>query len=176
MHNYRHSGIYGRKDESGRWKTSTPEQDATLLAEVERNTAASLKAIDNFPGHEQTVTNPLKAANLRSRRAIPREIHKEEHIEECLVFVVGNDDQDWKKVIFSDEVTFSITKEGPTFVYRHPGTRFDQRTSTIRARSGRVAVSCWGGFLVVEWAQSHWWKIQPAEMSTVAETPYGSLC
>ena len=72
------------------------------------------------------------------------EVHKEEHIEERLVFAVGNDDRDWKKVIFSDEVTFSTAKEGPTFVYRPPGTRFDHRYSAIRARSGRVSMSCWG--------------------------------
>ena len=87
------------------------------MAEVERNpfhTAASLKAAVNFPSHEQTVRNRFRAANLRSRRVILREVHKE-HIEERLVFAVGNDDEDWKKVIFSDKVTFSTTKEGTHF-------------------------------------------------------------
>ena len=48
--------------------------------EAERNpfhTAASLKAVVNFPVHEQTVINRLRAANLRPRRAIHREVHKE---------------------------------------------------------------------------------------------------
>ena len=96
------SGIFGRKAGSGRWKILTTEQDARLVAEVEWNlfhTTASLKAVVNFPGHEQTVRNHLRAANFRSRRAIPREVHKEEHIEERLGFAVGNDDRDWKKVI-----------------------------------------------------------------------------
>ena len=60
-------------------KISTPEQDARLVAEVERNpfyTAASVKAVVNFPGHEETVRNHLRAANLRSQCAIPREVHK----------------------------------------------------------------------------------------------------
>ena len=60
MQNYRRSGIFGRKAGTGKWKISTPEQDARLVAEVERNpfhTAASLKAVDHFPGHEQTVRN-----------------------------------------------------------------------------------------------------------------------
>ena len=111
------------------------------MAEVERNpfhTAATLKAVVNFPSHEQTMRNRLRAANLRSRRAIPREVHTEERF----VLVVGNDDRDWKKVIFSDEVTFSTVKEGPTFVYRPPGTRFDHRYSAIHARSGRVSMLC----------------------------------
>ena len=76
--------------------------------------------------------NRLKAANLRSRRAIPREFHKENvYIEECLVFVVGNGNRDWKKFVFSDEVTFSAAKEGSNFVYRPPGTRFDHRYSAF---------------------------------------------
>ena len=67
------------------------------MAEVEKSsfiTAASLKAVLNFPGYEQFVKNRLMAANLRSRRAISREVHKEEHIEECLGLAVGNDDRD----------------------------------------------------------------------------------
>ena len=60
------------------------KKDARLVAEVKRNpfhTAASLMTVVNFPGHEQTVRNCLRAANLSSRRDIPREVHKEEHIE-----------------------------------------------------------------------------------------------
>ena len=72
------------------------------------------------------------------------EVHKEEHIEERLVFAMGNSDPDWKKVIFSVEVTFSTTKEGPTFVYRSPGTRFDHRYTAISTQSGVASVSCWG--------------------------------
>ena len=73
------------------------------MAEVQRNPfhiAASLKAVLNFPVHEQAVRNRLRAANLRSRRAISREAHKEERLEERLVFAMGNDDRDWKKVFF----------------------------------------------------------------------------
>ena len=97
VQNYRRSGIFGQKAGHGRWKISTPEQDARLVAEVERNpfhTTASLKAVVNFPGYKQTVINHLWAANLRSGHAIPREVHKEEPIEERLVFVVVNDDRD----------------------------------------------------------------------------------
>ena len=97
VQNYQRSGNFGRKAGSGSWKISTPEQDARLVAEVERNpshTAASLKAVVNFPAQEQTVRNRSMAANLRSRRAILREVHMEEHIEERLVFAWGNDDQD----------------------------------------------------------------------------------
>ena len=48
-------------------------------------------------GSYQIVRNRLRAANLRSRRAIPKEVHNEEHIEERLVFEMRNGDRDWKK-------------------------------------------------------------------------------
>ncbi|KAJ4437460.1 hypothetical protein ANN_17604 [Periplaneta americana] len=98
VQNYQRSTIFGRKAGSGRRKISTPQQDARLVAELERNpyhTGATLKAV-NFPGHDQTMRNRLRAANLRSRRAIHREVHKEEHVEKRLVFAVGNGDRDWK--------------------------------------------------------------------------------
>ena len=97
VQNYQRSGNVGRKSGSGRWKISTLEQDDRLVAEVERHpvhTAASLKTVVNSPGHEQIVRNRLRSANLRSRRDIPRKVHKEEHIEERFVFAVGNDDRD----------------------------------------------------------------------------------
>ena len=116
MQNYQRLGSFGRKAGSGSWKISTPEQDARLVVEVERtpfHEAAILKAVVNFPGQERTVRNRLRAANLRSRRAIPREVHKEERIEERFVFAVGYDDRDWKKVIFPDEVTFLLHRKDP---------------------------------------------------------------
>ena len=42
------------------------------------------------------------------------------------------------------EVSFPIEREGPTFVYRRPGSRYDHKYSAILARSGRVSMSCWG--------------------------------
>ena len=95
--------------------------------------------------------NPLRAANLRSQRAIPREVHEEEHIEERLVFAVENDDRDWKKVFFSDEVTFSTTTQGPTFVYRSTGI---YSIPSFLAEVVEYLCRVRGGFLVVEWVQS----------------------
>ena len=71
VQNYQRSGNFGRKSGSGSWKISTPEPDARLVTEVERNafhTTASLKAVVYFPSHEQTVRNRLRTTNSRSRR------------------------------------------------------------------------------------------------------------
>ena len=127
-----------------------------LVAEVERNpfhNAASLKGAVNFPGHEPTVRNRLRGANLRQQRAIPREVHKEEHIEERLGLAVGNADRNWKKVYFFLTKSPFLLQRKNTLLYMALLSP-DTPLTAIRARSGRVSVSCWGGFFVVEWAQS----------------------
>ena len=86
------------------------------MAEVETNpfhTAAILKTLVNIPDHEKTVKNRLRAVNLRSRHAIPREVRKEEHIEERLVFAVGNGDRDCKRVFFLMKSPFLL--QGRTY-------------------------------------------------------------
>ena len=121
VQNYRRLGIFGHKAGSGRWKISTPEQDARLVAEVERNpfhTAATLKVAVNFPGHEQTVRNCLRGANLRYRRAIPREVRKEEHIEERLGLAEGNADRDCKKVFLFLTKSSLLLQRKDTLLYR----------------------------------------------------------
>ena len=161
MQNYRLSGNFGRKAGSGNWKISTPEQDARLVAEVDGN-----------PFH--TARNRLRATNLRSRRAINTEVHKEEHIEERLIFAMGNDDRDWKKGIFLTKSPFLVHRKDPLLyiVLLAPDSTTDIPPFVVEYLC-RVG----GGFLVVEWAQSlHSREIQPAEISTVAGTPYGSLC
>ena len=70
--------------------------------------------------------------------------HKEEHIEECLVFALGSE----KSNLFLCSHLYYY-KKGPTFVHRPPGIRFQPRYSAIRDSSGEVSVSCW------EWISRH---------------------
>ena len=62
-----------------------------------------------------------------------------------LEFAVENIiDHDWKKIIFSDEVTFSTANDGPRLVYRRGGQHFDPHFVASCACSGRYSVHCWG--------------------------------
>ena len=98
--------------------------------------------------------NILWAANLRSRRAIPREVHKEEYMEERLVFMVGNGDRDWEKVIFLTKSPFLLPREDTLLyiVLLAPDSTTDiplfvPEVVEYLCRVGK-------GFLVAEWAQS----------------------
>mgnify|MGYP003623790303 CR=1 FL=1 len=89
---------------------STPDQDARLVAEVERYpflSPAPLMANTGFPGHVQTVRNRLRSRRLRSRWALSKGILREEHSDERLVFAVEKTDFDWTRIIFSDGLFFT---------------------------------------------------------------------
>jgi len=48
----------GRRKGTGLWRVSSPAQDATLVAEAERNpffSARDLKAANGFPGQKDTI-------------------------------------------------------------------------------------------------------------------------
>ena len=49
---------------------------------------------------------------------------KSEHNDELLIFIMGNLDFDWTRLIFSDELRYSTSNEGPVFVYHTLGTRY----------------------------------------------------
>ena len=54
----------GRHKGTGLWHISSPAQDATLVAEAERNpffSAGDLKAATGFPGQKDTVISRLRA-------------------------------------------------------------------------------------------------------------------
>ena len=116
---------------------------------------------------------------MKSRLSNPREVHKEEHIEERLVFAVGNDDRDWKNVFFY-QVTFSTTKEGPTYIYIYIVLLAPYSTTDIAPFVPEaVEYLCRVGVDFTPWNEhnpSHSREIRPAEISTAAGTPYGFLC
>ena len=136
---YRKSHNLGRRPGSGRRHISTREEDAALVAETERDpfqSSVDLIQAVNFSGCPQTARNRLKEVGIHCHHAAVKEILNVEHRRRCLEFAVKNIiDHDWKKIIFSDEVTFSTANDGPHLVYRRGGHC---------ARSGRVSVHCWG--------------------------------
>ena len=102
----------------------------------------------------------------------------EEHIEELLVFAMGNVIGIGKKVFFFCLKSSVLLQRKDPLLYivlLAP----DSTTDTPPFVPEVVEYLCrvGDGFLVVEWVHpSHSREIQPAEISTVAGTLYGSLC
>ena len=107
---YRRDEQVGRRKGAGLWHVSNPAQDATLVAEAERNpffSARDLKAATGFPGQKDTIISRLRAAGLRARHAAVKELLTDEHKLHRLAFAESNVDHKWDRVIFSDESTFT---------------------------------------------------------------------
>ena len=116
LRKYRRDQQVGRRKGTGLWRVSCPDQDAALVAEVERNplfSARDLKAATGFTGQKDTIISRLRAAGLRARHATLKELITDEHKLYCLAFAESNVDCKWDRVIFTDESTFTSAKDGP---------------------------------------------------------------
>jgi len=147
LQKYRRDQQVGRRKGTGLWHVSSPAQDAALLAEAERYpffSARDLKAATGFPGQKDTITSRLKAAGLRSRHAVVKELLTDEHKLYRLAFAESNVDRKWDRVMFTDESTFTSANDGLVLVYRPQGQRYNMQYMSTCKRSGHVSVNCWG--------------------------------
>jgi len=93
LRKYRRDQQVGRRKGTGLWHVSSPDQDAALVTEVERNpffSARDLKAATGFPGQKDTIISRLRAAGLRARYAAVKELLTDEHKLYRLVFAESN--------------------------------------------------------------------------------------
>ena len=82
LQKYRRDGQVGRRKGTGLRRVSSTAQDAALVAEAERNrffSARDPKVATGFPGQEDTIISRLRAAGLRARRAVVKELLTDEH-------------------------------------------------------------------------------------------------
>jgi len=82
LQKYRRDQQVGRHKGTGLWRVSSPDQDAALVAEAERNlffSARDLKAATGFSGQKDTIISRLRVAGLRARHAAVKELLTDEH-------------------------------------------------------------------------------------------------
>jgi hypothetical protein len=115
LRKYRRDGQVERRKGTGLWRISSPAQDVGLVAEAETNpffSARDLKAATSFPGQKDAIISRFKAAGLRARHAVVKELLTDEHKVYRLAFAESNVDRKWDRVIFTDESTFSSANDG----------------------------------------------------------------
>jgi len=147
LRKYQRDQQVGRRKGTGLWGVSSPDQDAALVAEAERNpffSARDLKAATGFPGQKDMIISRLRAAGLRARHAAVKELLTDEHKLYRLEYAESNVNRKWDRVIFTDESTFTSANDGPVLVYRPQGQRYNPQYMSTCKHSGRVSVNCWG--------------------------------
>ncbi|KAG8237037.1 hypothetical protein J437_LFUL015783 [Ladona fulva] len=131
---------------TGRSKATTSEEDERIVEYVREHPFSNAKETRNAVGvnvSPQTVRRWLRLAGLRARRAAVKEIltdfHKAARLDFARRYVAF-----WRRVVFSDEKTFSSSFNGPVTVYRSNNTRFHPHYVMQRGRSGRFSINTWG--------------------------------
>jgi len=98
--------------------------------------------------HTSTVNRRLIEAGLKSQIAAVKDILTDEHRAGRLAFArpyVNHPIDFWRRVIFTDEKSWSSSSHGRVRVRRLKNDRFKKRNILNIKRSGRTSVSVWGG-------------------------------
>ena len=139
---YRESHNLGRRPGSGRRRVSTREEDAALVAEIERD------PFQSSVGLIHALSPCCREGNSQcgAQETLPGICVRKYHLSRL------------EKFIFSDEVTFSTVNDGSHLVYCRGGQRFDPHFVASCARSRRVTVHCLGGYLFMVLVCWNVWK------------------
>ena len=98
--------------------------------------------------HNSTINRRLKELGLKSNIAAVKDILTDEHRAGRLAFAqryVHQPVEFWRRVIFTDEKSWSSASHGRVRVRRLRNDRFEKRNILSIKRSGRTTVSVWGG-------------------------------
>jgi hypothetical protein len=146
---WRESGLFERKAGSRRPRTSTEEEDQTLVHVIENRhflPAVDALGLTNFPASVHTARRRIRAANLRNHSAArkfrvkPR--HKETRVGFALNYIL-REDNFWEHVIFTDEKVFQSSSSGRLRVYRPRNQRYNEKYVRKIDTSGRFSVNLW---------------------------------
>ncbi len=133
--NYLKRKIVARKAGSGRPRKTTTHQDRTILINAKRNRRKSaqeiadeLKAVDGGADvSRRTVTRRLNEAGLHRcvvcNKPLISAVNRKARLAWAREHVKWSDDQ-WRRVLWSDESPFVITWKGRKFVWRTPKERY----------------------------------------------------
>ena len=142
------AGIAGRKKKTKFAKDlSTAEENDRLREESVSNpflTPRVLKQRLNLGASLPTIKRRLRQFHLHGRRAACKTFLTEQTKERRLNFCKENKKTDWKRVMFTDEVTIQTTKHGMNWVRRPRGARHQARYIRQVNRQGRCKLNVWG--------------------------------
>lgn len=89
--------------------------------------------------HESGLDNRVAAHEIKLT-----ERHKQDRINHCRYMLEEFGEENFHKIIFTDEKSFDSDKVFHKKVYRPKGTRFDQKYILHDSRSGHLSANYWG--------------------------------
>ena len=133
----------------GRPKITTIEQDTAIVDYIKANpfsTAQRAGALNDVP--YQTALKRVHKSGLETRVAAHEikltEQHKRDRINHCRNMLDVFGEENFPKIIFTDEKPFDSDECRYKRVYRPKGTRYQQEYIVHDSRSGHVSANYWG--------------------------------
>ncbi|KAH7936256.1 hypothetical protein HPB52_021086 [Rhipicephalus sanguineus] len=130
-------------------RVTTQEDDMNIVAYVADNPRASVSEIRQcfqLTASKTTVKRRLAEAGLKSRMAVQKPLLTNVNKSKRLSFTQRHEawsPDDWGRVVFSDECTFTTKWDQRARVWRPDRTRFRPEFVQRVAASGRTVVSVW---------------------------------
>ena len=138
------------KKKAHRGKCTTSEEDLQILEYVRNNpltTTTDIRQKLQLKCSATTITRRLKSNNIKHYIPAVKPALNNHHKEQRLGFAlqyIAHDEEFWRKVIFTDEKTFSTSDQRKRHVYRLKNERFSENNISLNKRSGRIDLGFWG--------------------------------
>lgn len=131
-------------------KKTSNQEDINLVDYVRENpfeTAVTAVQRTGFPASDRTAQRRIvQCSNLKNRAAAPKPFLKATHKEQRIGFALehlGENEDFWENVIFSDEKTFQSYHNGRIRVFRPPSSRYHEKYTQKIKNEGRFSVNVW---------------------------------
>jgi len=127
-----------------------PAEDETIIQHMKANPfqpANKIPAALGLNVSGRIAQMRLHAAGLKCRKAAKKPLLTPRHKDQRVDFAMNHldfTDEEWQKVIWMDEKTFSTDKDGRYRVWRTDNTRYDQNNILPSISSGHITAAFWG--------------------------------
>ncbi|CAF3669016.1 unnamed protein product [Rotaria socialis] len=147
---YEEEGDLNSRHRPGAPHCTTQHQDEEIFEsaiETPLTTAVAITSNLQLRCSVDTVRNRLSTAGINhhipATKSSLTQTHKDTRLGFALQYL-SEDIDFWRKVIFTDEKTFSTDDHGQLHCWRTDGTRFKEQNVAKSRRSGRITAGMWG--------------------------------
>jgi transposase len=136
-------------DRSGRPRCTTQEEDESIEEYADKQVVTTPKEVIReleLPVSARTARRRMDEVGLHGRVQQEEHAYTDENIRRRISFAEGYSrwtEDDWSRVIFSDETHFYLGQHGHQYVQRPIGAALDPKY-TLKTEQGQGKVSLWG--------------------------------
>ena len=138
------------KERGHKEKCTTRTEDEKILEYVKNNpmtTTVEIRRKLKINCSAQTILRRMKENKINHYTPAIKPALSINNKEQRLGFAlqyISEDNEFWRKVIFTDEKTFSTSDQTQKHVYRLKNTRYEEKNISTNRRSGRIDLGFWG--------------------------------